>query len=287
MPAGPEPLLKAVAPSRAARVVGVACIFPWYWLADLGARAGLPFVLGHALSMQAMHGGTATNDTIDAQTSAVLRRGGLRPQASVSPAALRATRALLRRRMPLRRTRSEWLTPIQNTQSPYHLPEIGKQIAYNAHRDGVAERLLAPAVQQRIDVALALLAHDDCLLREMARTLLKTAKQHEANPLSLLRPVPGLGELLSLVLLYAIHAIHRFPRVHDFVSDCRLVKWAQASAGKRDGTAGAKLGNAYLKWAFAATAARFLCANPAGQKDLTRLEQKHSKGKALTVLAPK
>jgi hypothetical protein len=37
MPAGPETFLKAIAPSRDAMVVAVACIFTWYWLADLCA----------------------------------------------------------------------------------------------------------------------------------------------------------------------------------------------------------------------------------------------------------
>jgi hypothetical protein len=57
-------------------VVAVACLFTWYWLADVCAAQGLPFVLGHALSMQAMHGGKATNDKIDSQKIAALLRGG-------------------------------------------------------------------------------------------------------------------------------------------------------------------------------------------------------------------
>jgi hypothetical protein len=48
--AAPEPFLKAIAPYRDGLVVAVACIFTWYWLADLCAQEGLPFVLGHALS---------------------------------------------------------------------------------------------------------------------------------------------------------------------------------------------------------------------------------------------
>jgi len=99
--------------------------------------------------------------------------------------------------------------------------------------------------------------------------------------------VPGIGKILSLVLLYEIHAIDRFPRVQDFVSYCRLVKCAKESAGKRYGTAGAKLGNAYLKWAFSEAAVLFLRTHPAGQKYLARLEKKHGQGKALTVLAQK
>ncbi len=81
MPAGPEPFLKAVAPYREDVVVCVACLFPWDWLADLCARAGMPCVLGHALSRQAIHGGKATNDTIDSQNMAGLLRGGMLPQA--------------------------------------------------------------------------------------------------------------------------------------------------------------------------------------------------------------
>lgn len=84
-----------------------------------------------------------------------------------------------------------------------------------------------------------------------------------------------------------MHDIARFPRVQDCVSYCRLVKCAKESAGKRYGTSGTKIGNAYLKWAFSEAAVLFLRANPAGQKVLTRLEQKHGQGKALTVLAQK
>ena len=81
MQAAPEPLLKAVASYRAGLVVAVACLCTWYWLADLCAQQGMPFVLGHALSMQAIHGGKANNDTIDAPKIAALLRGGMLPQA--------------------------------------------------------------------------------------------------------------------------------------------------------------------------------------------------------------
>jgi transposase len=83
MPAGPEPFLTTIAPYREHLVVCGECIFTWYGLADLCAREGMPFVLGHALSMKAIHGGKAKNDRIDAQKIAVLLRGGMLPQAYV------------------------------------------------------------------------------------------------------------------------------------------------------------------------------------------------------------
>jgi transposase len=285
MKAAPEPFLKAVAPYRDGLVVAVECIFTWYWLADLCAQEGIPFVLGHALYMKAIHGGKAKNDKIDSHKIAALLRGGMLPQAYVYPAAMRATRDLLRRRIHLMRKRAELLAHVQNTNSQYNLPEIGKKIAYKANRDGVAERFADPAVQKSIEVDLALITYYDQLLTDLELTIVKSAKQHDANTFYRLRSIPGVGKILALVLLYEIHDIHRFPRVQDFVSYCRLVKSAKESAGKRLGTSGKKIGNAYLKWAFSEAAALFLRNNPAGQKRLARLEHKHGKGKALTILA--
>ncbi len=165
--ASPETFLKVIAPYRDDLVVAVECLFTWYWLADLRMREGIAFVLGHALSMKAIHGGKAKNDRIDAQKIAVLLRGGILPQAYVYPAEMRATRALLRRRVPLMRQRAELLTHIQTTTSQYNLPEMGKKLADKANRDGVAERFSDPAVQKRIAVDLALLGHDDELLRDV------------------------------------------------------------------------------------------------------------------------
>jgi transposase len=140
-------------------------------------------------------------------------------------------------------------------------------------------------VQKSIEVDLALIGHDDHLLRDVELSILNAAKQDDANTLYLRCTVPGIGEILSLVLLYEMHDIQRFPRVQEFVSSCRLVKCAKESAGKRYGTSGTKIGHAYLKWAFSEAAVLFLRNNPNGQTYLTRFENKHGTGNAFTVLA--
>jgi transposase len=104
--ANPETFLKVIAPYREDMVVAVACMCTWSWLADLCQRAGMAFVLGPALSRKASHGGKAKNDRIDAQNIAVLRR-----------------------RMHFRRKRAALLTHVQNTQSQYNLPDMGKKIS--------------------------------------------------------------------------------------------------------------------------------------------------------------
>ncbi len=237
--------------------------------------------------MKAIHGGIAKHDTIDAPKMAALLRGGLLPQASVYPAEMRATRDLLRRRTPLMRKRAELLSHVQHTNSQDNLPEIGKKLADKANREGVAERFADPAVHKNIEVDLALITDDDHLLPDLELSLVKTAKPHEANTLYLLPTVPGIGTILSRVLLDDIPDMDRFPRVQDFASYGRLVTCANESAGTRVGTAGKKLGKAHLTWAFSEAATWFLRHNPDGQRLLARVEKTHGNGKALTILAHK
>jgi transposase len=285
MQASPDALLKVIAPYREDIVVAVECLLTWYWIADLWAQEGISFVLGHALYMKAIHGGKAKTDTIDAHKIAVLLRGGMLPEAYVYPAEMRATRDLWRRRMSVMRQRAALLTHVQHTNRQDTLPEIGTKIADQANREGVAERFPDSAVQKSLEVDLAWLGSYDHLLTELELSIVHAAQAHHAQIFYRLRSIPEVGKILALVLLDAIHDIHRFPRVQEFVSYCRLVKCAKESAGKRYGSSGTKIGNAYLTWAFSDAAVLFLRANPAGQKYLARLEKQHGKGKALTVLA--
>ena len=262
-------------------------MFTWYWLADLCSQEGITFVLGPALYMKASHGGKAKNDKIDAHKIAVLLRGGMFPQAYVYPSEMRATRDLLRRRCHLARTRAELLAHLQNTNSQYNLPEIGKRLANKANREDVAEHFSDPSVRKAIEVDVARIAHYDQVLGEVELYLTRSAKTDDVQTFARLQSVPGIGQILALVILDEIHDIQRFPRVQDFVSYCRLVKGAKESNGKRLGTAGKKIGNVHLRWAFAEAAVLFIPQSQPGKAYFAKLEHKHGKAKALTVLAHK
>lgn len=207
----PASFLKTIAPYREGSAVAVECIFPWSWLADLCAQEKVPFILGHALSMKALPGGKAKTDKIDAHQIAVLLRGGMLPMADGYPAELRSTRDLLRRRMPLRHKRSELLVHLQTTTSQDCLPEFGKKLADKNTREGVAEHVPDPRVRKSMEMALSLIDHYDELLPDVARYSTKAAKIPDAEAFHRLRSVPGIGKSLALVILYEIHAFHRFP----------------------------------------------------------------------------
>ena len=159
-------------------------------------------------------------------------------------------------------------------------------MAYTAHRDGVAERFPDPAGPPSVAVALALRDFDDQRRRAVAWPLVPTAKQHDAQPLSRLPALPGLGKLWRCVLLSARHASTRFPRVQDAGSSGRWVQCAKASAGQREGTVGTTIGHASLTGACAEAALLGLRHPPAGHKSRVRIEKKPGQGTAWPLLAP-
>ena len=281
----PDLFLRAVEPYRDDLVVGVECIFCWYWLADLCTQHDIPFVLGHALYMKAIHGGKAKNDKIDSHKIAVLLRAGALPVGYVYPQGMRATRDLLRRRLFFVRKRSELYTHIRITFHQLNLPAPAGKFHHPGNRVGVAESIPDPVVRASVEADLALATHFDEVIRSLEGTIRDQAKVEDPDTLELLQTIPGVGRILSLTLLYELHDIARFPRVQDFLSYARLVKSQKTSAGKITGISGAKIGNAHLKWAFSEAAVLFLQKNPPGQTLLQRIRSKHGKGKALSILA--
>ena len=237
--------------------------------------------------MKAIHGGQAKNDKSDAHKITVLLRGGMFPQAYVYPSEMRATRDLLRRRWPLARKRAELLAHIHHTNSQYNLPEMGKRLANKANREDVADHFPDPSVRKTIEVEVALIDPYEQLLGEVELSLTRSAKTDDGQTFARLPSVPGIGQILALVLRYEMHDIRRFPRGQDFVSYCRLVKGVKESSGKRLGTSGKKIGNVHLRWAFAEAAVLFIRQGQPGKAYFATLEHKHGKAKALTVLAHK
>ncbi|GBE05910.1 transposase IS116/IS110/IS902 family protein [bacterium BMS3Abin10] len=283
-----EAFLKIIKDCREDVVVAVECMFAWYWLADLCQRENIPFVLGHALYMKAIHGGKAKNDRIDAhKIAALLRGGGMIPMAYIYPSEMRATRDLLRRRNHLMRKRADLLAHIQNTNHQYNLPKILKNVCYRGNRTGLAERFEDECVRKSMEVNISLIDHYDHLLKKLEYYMYKKAKVYDPEALYRIQSIPGIGQTLAMIILYEIHDIKRFPRVQDYVSYCRLVKPAKESAGKIYGHSGGKIGNAHLKWAYSEAAVLFLRKNPEAMKYKKKLEKKHGKAKALSILAHK
>ena len=132
-----------------------------------------------------------------------------------------------------------------------------------------------------------MVGHYDQLLKQLEANLVRQATLHDPRACRLLRTIPGIGKILSLVLLYEIHTIDRFPSVGDFLSYARLVTPKQTSDGKVTGHGGAKIGNVHLKWAFSEAVLWMLRYSDDAKAFLKRKEKKYGKARAMTMLARK
>ena len=141
-------------------------------------------------------------------------------------------------------------------------------------------------MQLSVESDFRIIAEYDKLLRELELSIEKSAKQHSPNEYGLLRSIPGVGPILALTLLYEIDTVARFPKVGQLLSYSRLIKCKKESGGKSLGSYGSKIGNAHLKWAFNEAAQLFL-KDADGKQYFAKLEKKHPKGKALSILAAK
>jgi len=282
-----DAFLRAIAPFREDIVVAVECIFTWYWVADLCHNEGIPFVLGHALYMKAIHGGKAKNDKIDSHKIAALLRGGMIPMSYVYPEKMRATRDLMRRRNHLMRKRSELYAHIKNTNSQYNLPDSFGCLARPKNRTGIIEQFEHPSVQESITADMEMIRSYDAILSQLEKSIINMAIHHDPVSYTLLQTIPGVGKIIALIILYEVENIRRFASVQDFVSYSRLVKCAKESNGKKCGSGGSKIGNGHLKWAFSEAASFFANNSDPAKKYLDRNIKKHGKSKALSILAHK
>jgi transposase len=287
LPAGPETFLDAIKPYRDGLVVGCECMFAWYWLADICEDETIPFALGHALYMKAIHGGKAKNDRIDAGKIAGLLRGGMFPMAYVYPRAMRETRDLLRRRTFFVRQKAQLIAHIVNTNSQYNLPPFERKLSRCPDYNELAKRFTHASTQLSIAADAALINQYQETIRDLETHLVQHAKVDDPKTYHLLQSLPGIGKVLGLILLYEIHDIKRFPEAGNFLSYSRLVRCEHESAGKKKGSSGRKIGNAHLKWAFSEAACLMLRSCVPVKAWMQRNERKRGKRKALSILEAK
>ena len=281
--------LKVLEPYKEDVVVAVECMFSWYWVADLCRDNNIKFILGHALYMKAIHGGKAKNDKIDSKKIAALARGGMFPTAYIYPREMRSARDLMRRRTSLVRMRATLVSQIQLSRIQYNLPSFDTEVRSKKGKveEGIIKHFPDRFVQKGVAGNAEVINQLDDSIKKLELSILKAARVHDHDSLRILQTVWGIGPILALTMLYEIHTPDRFPSHGDFLSYARLVKCRKESAGKDYGSSGKKIGNAYLKWAFSEAAVLFIRGNPEGMAYLQKLERKHGKAKALSVLSAK
>ena len=287
MPAKPEPFLNAIAPYRTDLLVGCECVHCWYWLADTCRRENIPFALGHAFGIKAVHSSKTKSDAHDAEVIARLLRGGNFPLAYAYPHERRGLRDLLRTRLRLVRQRAELYGHIHTVRRQLNLDPVGADVKYKSKRDAAAEDITDVHSRRGVEARLNLLAPLDTEIRRLERDIEVAAEEHYPTELAALQTIPGVGRIISLTVLLEIDTVTRFESRQQFCSYARLITPKQESGGKIVGVGNSKAGNAWLKWAFSEAAVLSAQKDEQLKKCLAKLQSKHGKGKGLSIFAHK
>ena len=268
--------------------VGCESTYCYYWLADGCQQTDIPFYLGHAFYMKAISGSKKKNDKLDSKTIANLMRTNYYPIAYPYPRKMRATRDLLRRRHRLARIRAEAYGHIQMIFHQYAIDGVDPAMVKNKKdRRQLIAKFKDYDLQNQIISDLDVIDALDPLIEGLEKNILASAKDHNHKHLALLLTIPGVGNIISLGILYETHDLKRFPRVQDYSSYSRVVKCDRRSAGKSVGRKNQKIGNPYLKWSFSQIIMAAQSSSDRIGKYYQRLESKNGMARARAMMAHK
>ena len=228
--------------------VVVESTYNWYWLVDGLAAAGYPVKLANTVAMKRYDGLKHSDDETDATHLAHLFRLGILPTGYIHPREQRALRDLARKRMQLVRTRTQQVLAVENILAR----SLGARLSSNAIKrmnvEQVDELGLASDVAMAVKSNVVLIRTLNEQVAALEHRLLEGVAPRPE--FALLKSIPGIGEVLAIVILLEAGDIGRFAEVGQFASYARCVDSARYSNGKKKGTGNTKNGNAYLVWAF-------------------------------------
>jgi len=220
------------------------------WLVDEMERSGHHPRLCNPLEAKRRMGLTNKTDKLDAKGLAILLRNGTLPEVWIPPAEVRDQRELLRLRIFLVRLRTRVKNRIHGTLARHNVQVPGADLFGVAARLELHARLpeLPEHSREAVEQELATLDFLETQI-ESAEHRLDAIMKVSAEA-DLLKTLPCIGKILSMVLMLEIGRVDRFPSAAHLASYAGLVPRVYSSGGHtRMGQVCGNV-NRNLKWAF-------------------------------------
>ena len=267
--------------------VALESVGNWYWIADEIEASGCVPLLTHPAKAKVMMGNVNKTDKLDAKGLATLLRLGSLPTVWLPPARVRDGRELPRTRMVLTKMRTALKNRIHATLAKYNRKlEGASDIFIPKWRPELTSAIdsLPPETRRCMQAELALLDQLNEHILEMEKRI--RANTETCEQLQLLKTLPGIGDILAIVIGEEIGSIQRFPRAENFASYAGTVPTVHASGGKHHYGRLRKQSNQYLKWAFieAANGVALRHTSPKWQRHhISRLYLRHRRRRGHSI----
>jgi transposase len=231
--------------------VALESVGNWYWIADEIEDAGCVPLLTHAAKAKVMMGNVNKTDKLDAKGLAILLHNGTLPTVWLPPGEIRDERELHRTRMAFTKLRTALKNRVHATLAKHALSlDTSSDIFAPKWRPALTGALhaLPPethrCMQQQLD-ALDHIQGQISILEERIKERIALTRN-----MQLLKTLPGVANILCIVIEREMGCIDRFPSAAHFASYAGTVPTVKASGGKIRYGRLRKQSNQYLKWAF-------------------------------------
>src|SRR5215471_3809110 len=207
--------------------VAVETVGNWYWVVDeIEAGGGKPQLVNARLA-KLMIGNVNKSDKLDAKGLNMLQRTGTLPTVWIPPSGVRDARELPRTRMVFSRQRTQLKNRVHATLSKYGYSIDEVSDAFGKRGRQIIEELsskLPPHTKQALDHVL-----------DQLDEIIENLKAIEANMINVFAPcpqtiwlqsLPGVGQILAVVIWTEIGSIERFNRASSWRA---TVAWWRAS----------------------------------------------------------
>jgi len=271
--------------------VAVETVGNWYWVVDeIEAGGGKPQLVNARLA-KVMMGNVNKSDKLDAKGMNRLQRTGTLPTVWIPSSSVRDARELPRTRMVLSAQRTQLKNRVHATLGKYGYTVEGASDAFGKRGRKIITELLKklpPHTQQALQRILDQLDHVGENLKAIEAEMIKAFAPCPET--TWLKTLPGVGEILAVVIWTEIGSIERFGRAEQLASYSGLVARENSSGGKIRFGAVRRDVNVYLKWAFVEAAnSSILNCERCGYNHISRLYQRikarRGHGKAKVAVA--
>jgi transposase len=243
-------------------------------------------VLAHPGKLRVIAESTRKSDKLDARTLAEFLARDMIPAAHRPTPRLRAHRSLVRHRQYLQQRITAIKVKLRRILSDYNADR--RDLFTRAGRRMLERFELSPTDRFRVDELSALLDYLQHGLERANEHLRKFATQGndaEQEARSLLRSIPGVGEVTSEVVLAELGDVRRFRSAKGAVAYAGLAPGWRESAGKRKDLPIEKKGSRLLRWTLIESAWQFVRYNSRWRGVFERLAGRTGKKKAITAIA--
>jgi transposase len=265
--------------------IAVESTFNWYWLVDGLRAAGFDVKLVNTAAIVQYDGLKYSGDEHDARHLAHLLRLKLLQFGYAFEPEWRAIRDLARKRLQLVRTRTTHVLALETIFARQTGGRLSGGTAKALDIEDVARWGWPDDVTLAAQVnvlAVQAMERGIAIIERRLHERVKLAPEY-----AVLKSVPGIGEILSTVIMLETGPIERFTSAGSYASYARCVGSGRFSNNKKKGEGNRKNGNTYLAWAFVEAAHYAMRYNDAAKRFYERKRARTNTALATKALAHK